>query len=204
MKAQIITTTFSVPPDLLPSMHLLFNLFFHELPLFLPLCPLLQHHWPPPSSFLKAVSSSPRYLNGLFSHFLQLFVQMLQYYVLNEVAFYPPILSHFPTRHFQSPNLLFCSPPRHLFIYLRILTWGHFFTAFRGRERKGERETLIVASHMGLDPGSSTPRLGIEPAMCPDPELNPQLFCYRMTLQPLEPHWPEWYLLFLYLPFFLH
>ena len=64
----------------------------------------------------------------------------------------------------------------------------------RGREtgKHGcERETSSVVSYTCLGQGSFIPGPGIEPAnlgMCPDWELNQELFDYGTMLQPAEPH----------------
>ena len=60
-------------------------------------------------------------------------------------------------------------------IMIFIITWGHFFLAFREREKYWCKKEALICWH-------------------PDQESNPQPFRYRMTLQLTEPQQrgPKW------------
>ena len=84
-----------------------------------------------------------------------------------------------------------------LFIIIKkcffILTWGHFFIAFRKRrrERGKERETSMWERSIDLLPPihTTTGDPAHNPVMCSDWESNLQPFGYGMTFQPTELHW---------------
>ena len=76
------------------------------------------------------------------------------------------------------------------FFFLEILSQGHFFIAFREREKDREKHQCERETSIGCL--SYTPQQGIEPQprYVPRLESNPQPFSLREDTPPAEPHRP--------------